>query len=118
MGFALIACGCGDDAAEVGGAWCGRAVATAAECVGGEVQYLVLAQSGDRVSGRICEEYEKDCNDLQGGRVAGPNFSFFYEFASYRVDGTFEAHSSNFLFGSLHSTKCDCETPKTLSRVP
>jgi hypothetical protein len=119
VGLALLVCGCGDDAPDVGGTWCGRAVATAAECVGGdEVEYLVLAQSGDRVSGRICEQYEKDCNDLQGGRLAESQLTFFYEFSDYRVDGAFKAHGSNTLVGNLHSTKCGCDTPKTLSRVP
>lgn len=119
MGLALIACSSSEDATDVGGAWCGRAVASAAECVGGdEVEYLVLTQSGDQVSGIICEKYEKDCNDLQGGLVAGSHFSFFYEFAGYRVDGAFEAHGHDTLIGSLHSTKCGCDIAKTLSRVP
>jgi len=119
MGLALIVCGCGDDdAIDVAGEWCGRAVATAAECVGDEVGYLKLAQSGSRVSGKMCEAYEKDCNDLQDGAVSEARFSFFYEFAGHRVDGAFEAHGDDRLLGSLHSTKCGCDIPTTLSRVP
>ncbi len=116
----MAACACAnDDAIDVGGKWCGRAVASAAECVGGdEVGYLDLTQSGNQVSGRMCEAYEKDCNDLQAGAVSGSNFSFFYEFASYRVDGAFEAHGENIMLGSLHSTKCGCDIQMTLHRVP
>lgn len=66
----------------------------------------------------MCEAYEKDCNDLQSGEVAGTRFSFFYEFDEFRVDGGFEAHGQNVLLGSLHSTKCGCDIQMTLSRVP
>ena len=119
LGLALVVCGCtDDDSIDVSGQWCGRAVANAAECAGDEVEYLVLAQSDNRVSGRICEAYEKDCNDLQGGEVAETHFGFFYEFSGYRVDGAFEAHGENILLGSLHSTKCGCDIPITFSRVP
>jgi hypothetical protein len=122
VGLAVLTCGCGgdssDDSLNVGGEWCGRAVATAAECVGDEVGYLRVSQTGAAVSGRMCEAYEKDCNELQAGEVAGTHFTFFYEFSEFRVDAAFDAQGKNALRGSFHSTKCGCDIPMTLNRVP
>jgi hypothetical protein len=119
LGLALIACGCGDDVTNVGGTWCGRAVATAEECVGGgEGEYMVLTQSDNRVSGRVCDEYENDCNQLQAGEVSETRLSLLYEFSGFRVVGVFDAEGPNTLVGSFHSTKCACDVQRTFSRVP
>ena len=117
MGLAWVTCACASDTIDVSGEWCGRAVDSAPECTGDEVGYLNLKQTGNQVSGRMCEAYEKDCNELQAGQVADEKFSFFYEFSEFRVDGAFDAHGDNILLGSLHSTKCGCDVPMTLSRV-
>jgi hypothetical protein len=120
--LAAAACsGCaeGDDGAEVelSGAWCGKQVATAAECVGHEVEYLELTQVADTVTGRVCEAYDKDCNDIQSGTVSDERLTFFYTFSSDRVDAALAVVDTNRMQGSFFSTKCSCSLPLTFYRI-
>jgi hypothetical protein len=122
--LAAAACcgGCADvdEGAEVelSGAWCGKQVATAAECVGGEVEYLELTQVADTVTGRVCEAYDKDCNDIQSGTVSDERLTFFYTFSSDRVDADLDVVDTNRMQGSFYSTKCACSQPFTFHRIP
>lgn len=109
--------GCAGAEVELSGAWCGKQVATAAECVGDEVEYLELTQVADTVTGRVCEAYDKDCNDIQSGAVSDERFTFFYTFSSDRVDAAFDVVDTNLMQGSFFSTKCACNLPLTLHRI-
>jgi hypothetical protein len=116
---AAACCGCADgDEVELSGAWCGKQVATAAECVGDEVEYLELTQVADTVTGRVCEAYDKDCNDIQSGTVSDERFTFFYTFSTDRVDADLAVVDSNRMQGSFFSTKCGCDLPYTFYRIP
>lgn len=124
-GLSLAIAGCSDGkatepAGEVSGHWCGAQVATAAECIGDEVIYLNLGESGDLVTGQACEAYAMGCEDVQAGRVTGSQFTFYYTFGtpSERVDGTFTLQDPATLSGSYRSTKCNCDIPVTLHRLP
>ena len=102
---------------DVSGAWCGANVATAVECVGDEVGYLELTQSGETVSGQSCEAFEHDCQAVQAGTFSGNHLSYFYTFDVYRVDASFDVASATTLHGTFHSDKCNCDQPLTLHRV-
>ena len=102
---------------DVSGEWCGKQVATPADCVGHEVEYLALTQTAAAVTGKVCEAYEKDCNDIQSGAVSDRSLSFFYTFAGYRVDASLEIAEANRMQGSFYSTKCACELPLTFYRI-
>lgn len=100
----------------VAGKWCGSDVATPADCVGDEVEYLDLTQDGASVHGKICEAYEKDCAPVQNGKLDGSQLRFDFDpvdvggKADLRLDG-------DVLSGSLHSDKCACELPYTFHRL-
>jgi hypothetical protein len=124
-GFGGLVFGCSDGPAanggvtDVSGDWCGKRVATSAECLGDEVSYLELTQSTDgAVSGVRCEHFEKECYDLHAASFDGRRLTFYYTFDVYRVDGDFTSAGASTLSGALHSDKCDCETPGTLYRIP
>lgn len=116
---ATACCGCadGDDAVDVSGGWCGKQVATAAECSGDQVHYLALTQVADAVSGKACEAYDKDCYDIQSGTVSDQRLTFFYTFSGFRVDASLDVVDTNRLQGSFYSNKCGCSLPLTLHRI-
>ncbi|HET9958454.1 MAG TPA: hypothetical protein VFQ61_28360 [Polyangiaceae bacterium] len=116
--FSIAACSgeATEPVPDVTGKWCGATVASAAECQGDEVGYLDIVQTGDRVTGKACEAYEKDCMVLQDARVQGKELTFFYTFLEYRVDAKL-AISRDTLSGSYVSDKCNCEIPFTFNRV-
>lgn len=90
------------------GAWCGREVAAATECVGDEVTYLELEQDGASVTGQYCEAFGHECYALAGS-VEGNELTFEYHFSGYTVTATLEIGPS--LKGTFFSTKCGCEIP-------
>jgi len=101
---------------SVAGKWCGSDVATPAECVGDEVEYLDLTQSGSSVDGKICEAYEKDCAPLQNGKLEGKRLSF--EWNPVNIGGKADLElDGDLLAGSLHADKCGCEVAYTFHRL-
>jgi hypothetical protein len=113
-----LACGGREQAAPgtVAGSWCGREVSTPEECLGREVEYLELSQSGSQVTGQICEAYEKDCAPIEDGRFSGGKLTFSY--SPVYVGGLANLElSGDVLQGTLHSDKCACETPFTFHRL-
>jgi hypothetical protein len=117
---AAACCGCSDgegDAVDVSGAWCGKQVATAAECVGDEVEYLELNQAANVVTGKVCEAYDNDCNDIQSGTVAEERLDFFYTFSGFRVDATLDILDASTMRGSFTSNKCACSIALTMHRL-
>jgi hypothetical protein len=109
----------GSSGASVTGAWCGMQVATAADCLGDQVVYLELQQAGSVVTGRSCEQYNTGCYDLQAGALAGAQLTYFYTFDVDRVDATLTVDDvSSTLTGEYDSTKCTCQIPELLHRIP
>jgi hypothetical protein len=118
VGVLVMLGGCSSESTtDLTGAWCGKEVAVAADCVGDEVEYVELAQSGITLSGKVCEAYEKECYDIQDGAASGSHVSFFYTFSDYRVDASLDQADASTLRGSFRSSKCGCEVPLTLHRV-
>ena len=106
-------------ASDVSGHWCGKQVATSAECLGDEVSYLELTESADgTVTGVRCEHFDKECYDLHEAAFSGGRLTFYYTFDIFRVDGDFASSAENTLSGKLHSDKCGCDVPTTLYRIP
>jgi hypothetical protein len=93
---------------DVSGAWCGKEVAAASDCVGDEVIYLELEQDGATITGQYCEAFGHECYALAGS-VEGSQLTFEYHFSEYTVTATLLIGSS--LKGSFFSTKCACEIP-------
>ena len=102
---------------SVTGHWCGAAAATSAECLGDEVEYLELTQTGTAVTGIACEAYQKDCYAVQSGQCENGAFSYYYTFDSFRVDADLTLTNGT-LTGTYHSDKCDCDIPLTFRSVP
>jgi hypothetical protein len=116
---ACLACSGGDGGSDVSGVWCGIQVTTAAECVGDEVIYAELAQSGKRVTGRSCVRYLTDCHDIQNGSLMGQALTFDYALSNDRVDAMLTLSADGeALSGTYASTKCACDVPATLHRLP
>jgi hypothetical protein len=120
---ACLACSDGNGGTQAGGdvsgAWCGLQVATAAECVGDEVVYAEFAQSGTTVTGQSCERYLTACYPIENGSVTGTMLAFDYTFSSDRVDAKLTLSSDGkTLTGTYTSTKCVCDVPVTLHRLP
>lgn len=117
--FGLLAMGCADrddPAGDVSGKWCGRDVASPEQCLGDEVEYLDLAQSGSQVTGKICEAYEADCAAVENGMLSGATLSFGFD--PEDVGGLAKLElSGDVLDGTLHSDKCACELPFTFHRL-
>ncbi len=114
-----VCAGCSDPAdVDVTGSWCGRPASSREQCQGDEVEYLDLVQSGQSVSGRICEAYDKDCQVIQSGAIENGRLSFFYEFGGYRGDASFETDGDNTLRGAIRSSKCNCSVALSMQRVP
>lgn len=114
MLFASSLLGCSGDetAGDVTGQWCGRDVSAPEACLGDEVEYLELTQSGSAVSGQICEEYGSDCAPIENGKLDGTKLSF--GFSPEEVGGKADLElSGDLLVGALHSDKCACELPFT-----
>jgi len=123
LGAAAALLGCSDNPSvepdDVTGHWCGKEVATSAECVGDEVEYLELTQAANGVvTGVNCEAFGKECYDVKSGSYANGRLTYYYTFDIFRVDGDFTGTSANTLTGALHSDKCGCDVPITLHRVP
>ena len=121
LGAGICVFGCSDEpspAGDVSGHWCGKQVATSAECLGDEVQYLVLTQAANGVvTGTHYEAYDHDGYELQSGKYANGRLTYFYTFDVYRVDGDFTSTNGDTLSGKLHTDKCNCDIPTTLYRV-
>jgi hypothetical protein len=113
-------CGGAGSASEsnVAGRWCGAPVATAADCVGDQVVYLDLQQTGTTVTGQSCLKYNTDCFDIQAANLTANHLTYFYTFGVDRVDAalTFDG-GSNTLTGTYDSTKCSCQVPLVEHRV-
>lgn len=118
LGVVLGCSGRDDTERSLTGSWCGTPVTAAAECVGDEVMYVELQESGGKVTGGACEAFGKECYALQAGVRSGQKVTYFYEFAGYRVTADLDFDLGNGLSGSYFSTKCGCEVPVTLHRVP
>ena len=106
--------------ASVTGAWCGLQVTAAADCTGdNEPIYAELAQSGTTVTGRSCEYYLAGCYAIENGSLTGTNLVFDYTFSPDRVDANLDLSAdSQTLTGTYASTKCSCDVPVTLHRLP
>lgn len=125
----LLLAACGGPAANPGGdvtgAWCGLEVADAPSCLGDEVVYAELTQSGggtgQAVTGMSCEYYNagSGCYEIQGGAMTSRVLTFFYTFGVNRVDARLTlSDDQQVLAGAYTSTKCLCDIPMTLHRVP
>jgi hypothetical protein len=122
---ACLACsggnGGGSGGGYVTGAWCGLQVTTAAACLNStnDAIYAEFAQSGTTVTGQSCEYYLAGCYTIENGSLMGTNFVFDYTFSPYRVDAnlTLSADGQT-LPGTYASTKCSCDVPVTLHRLP
>jgi len=116
--------GCSDgpsnsSTADVTGNWCGKKVSTPAECLGDSVEYLELTQGANGVvTGVNCEEFGRDCYEVQSGKYASGRLTYFYTFSGYRVDGDFTSSNEDTLAGALSSNKCGCQVPITFYRIP
>ena len=113
-----MACSDADETAagSVAGSWCGRDVSAPEQCVGDEVEYLELAQSGSQVTGQICEAYGKDCAPIEAGKLSGTKLTFGFD--PEDVGGLADLElSGDVLQGTLHSDKCACELPFTFHRL-
>jgi hypothetical protein len=112
----------GTSGVDVQGSWCGADVATPAQCVGDEVMYLEFTSSAGSLTGRFCDEYQGDCYDFTSASVAGNRVTIEYSWfesayaTTFVVTGTFTLDGDQ-MTGSLHSTKCNCDTPATLHRL-
>jgi len=101
----------------VSGRWCGNAVSTPSECTGDEVEYVELTAVGSVVTGQDCEEFERDCHDVQAGTFADGRLIFFYTFSLDRVDVALTL-SGDTLNGTYTTTKAAGPIPITLHRIP
>lgn len=117
--MSVLALGCADSqdsGGSVSGKWCGRDVASPEACVGDEVEYLDLVQSGSTVTGKICEAYEADCAPIENGKLSGAKLTFGFD--PQDVGGLADLElSGDVLDGTLHSDKCACELPFTFHRL-
>ena len=117
--LSVLVLGCADSqdtAGGVTGKWCGRDVASPEACVGDEVEYMDLVQSGSTVTGKICEAYEADCAPIENGKLSGAKLTFGFD--PQDVGGLAELElSGDVLDGTLHSDKCACELPFTFHRL-
>jgi hypothetical protein len=127
--FPLLLAACGEPAANPGGdvtgAWCGIDVADAPSCLGDEVIYAELTQSGggtgQAVTGMSCDHYNagSGCYELDGGGMTSRVLTFFYTFGVNRVDARLTlSEDQQSLAGTYTSTKCVCDVPVTLHRLP
>jgi hypothetical protein len=104
---------------DVTGAWCGLDVTTAAACVGNEPIYAEFAQAGTTVTGQSCERYMAGCYAIENGSFVGEALSFDYTFSPDRVDASLILSADGqALAGTYASTKCSCDVPVTLHRLP
>jgi hypothetical protein len=121
---AFLACSGGNGSAsgsgDVNGAWCGLQVTTAADCVGNDdAIYTEFAQSGSTVTGQSCEYYLAACYTIENGSLTGANLVFDYTFSPDRVDASLTLSADGqTLSGTYASTKCSCDVPVTLYRLP
>jgi hypothetical protein len=121
----LLAAACGSTSPPAGqggdvtGAWCGLEVTDAIACVGDEVVYAELAQVGTAVTGQSCERYMTGCYPLENGSLANGALAFHYTFSSGSVDAHLMLSADGrSLAGTYTSTKCACDVPVTLHRLP
>lgn len=120
--LALLGCsnapGTSTSTGDVSGAWCGIDVATASACVGDEVVYAELVQTGTTVTGRACEYYLAGCYTIENGAFTNGELVFDYVFAPDCVDASLTlASDGGTLTGKYTSTKCTCDLPVTLHRL-
>jgi hypothetical protein len=88
-------------------------------CVGDEVVFAQLTQAGAAVTGQSCEQYMTGCYPLETGSLVNGKLSFHYTFGANSVDAhlTLSADGAT-LDGAYTSTKCLCDVPVTLHRLP
>ena len=110
---ALLGCG-GDE--DVGGHWCGAEVDSDEQCLGDEVHFLELSQSGDEVTGVWCEEYRRECYPIENGQMDGDSFTARYSFSSGYVEASLTL-DGDILEGTIFASKCSCDLPTTLHRI-
>lgn len=108
-----ITAGCNED---VTGHWCGRRVATDAECVGDEAGLLLLNQAGNEVDGQACEAHNHDCHVIEKGVIDGRNVAFYYSFADGNVDAKLTV-KGDVLTGTYFASKCKCTLSQTFYRI-
>jgi hypothetical protein len=117
-----LACSAGNGGApggDVSGAWCGLPVTTAEACVGDEVIYAELGQAGSTVTGQSCEYYLGACYPIENGSLMATTLVFDYTFSPDRVDASLILSADGqTLTGTYASTKCSCDVPVTLHRLP
>lgn len=113
VGLLALACSSDDD---VTGKWCGREVSAPEQCVGDEVEYLELVQSGSTVTGQICEAYDKDCAAIENGALEGTTLRFDYSPTTVGGKATLQLAGDQ-LSGAIHSDKCACEVQFTFHRL-
>jgi hypothetical protein len=103
---AVSACG----STSASGEWCGRSVATAAECRGDEVFFAKLTQVDDTVTGQICEAYEKDCSPVTSGLVTDNQLALAWGTSSFTATATLTVIEGASLSGAGTSCKtaADC----------
>jgi hypothetical protein len=102
------------------GAWCGLQVTTAADCVGNnDAIYAEFTQTGTTVTGQSCEYYLAGCYPIENGSLTGQALTFDYTFSPDRVDASLTLSADGqTLSGTYASTKCSCDVPVTLHRLP
>ena len=110
---ALVTSGCAEN---VTGHWCGTKVEKDDECVGDEAGYLLLKQSGDKVTGQACEALDRDCYVIEDGTIDGSAVTFRYTFAEFEVAAKLEVAEDR-MSGVLHSSKCDCDIGFNFHRI-
>jgi hypothetical protein len=109
----LAVTGCSQDAT---GHWCGRQVASDAECTGDETGLLLLNHEGETLGGQACEAHEHDCHVLEKGRVVSDRIAFHYSFRDGYVDAKL-AIDGDVMIGSFWASKCKCDISRTFYRI-
>jgi hypothetical protein len=91
----------------------------AAACVGDEPIYAEFAQAGTTVTGQSCERYMAGCYAIENGSFTGGTLTYDYTFSPDRVDASLTLSADGqALAGTYASTKCACDVPVTLHRLP
>lgn len=103
---------------DVKGKYCGKAVASPAECLGNDAEYLTLVTGVEIVTGQLCESYpNKDCLVLQNGRLEGTALTFEVDARDKIVWGSFHVLDDGHLVGEL-SNSDGYRAPFTFFKLP
>ena len=125
---ACLTCSGGNGGASgaLTGAWCGLQVTTAADCVGNnDAVYAEFAQTGTTVTGQSCEYYLARLSSLTSIENVVPSpvgqrpdlLDYTFSPDSVHASLTLSADGQT-LSGTYASTKCSCDVPVTLHRLP